>query len=275
MLLGALAREPKMRADAAAVVTAVAVVHDAQAGEQEETKEDKTAESLRVCSYCESAHDSMRTLRQCSRCKTVRYCDRGCQRAHWKAHKAQCDRESTVTKEREKENRIQQAGFNKDEDKGTDSTVIVGKVPPHEFQCPITLDLIVDPVVAADGHTYERQAILDWFRETGQNTRSPTTSLPLTDQTLRPNFAMRSMIADWQGQDISNTASAPAPALASLEPSAPPPAVPLAAPEQQDPSTSVHDWLVSVNPALSVYAAPLSAEVRLRQCGAAAAVRRG
>jgi hypothetical protein len=123
--------ESKMRvdADAAAAAAAVAVVDDAQAGEQEETKEDSTAESLRICSYCESAHDSMRTLRQCSRCKTVRYCDRGCQRAHWKAHKAQCDRESTAIKERE--NRIQQAGFDKDEDKDQHkkSTLIVEKTP--------------------------------------------------------------------------------------------------------------------------------------------------
>jgi hypothetical protein len=62
------------------------------------------------------------------------------------------------------------------------------------------------------------------------------------------------MISDWQGRVGSNTVSVPAPA--SLEPSAPPCAIPLATPEQ-DPSISVHDWLVSVNPALSVYAAPL------------------
>jgi hypothetical protein len=31
--------------------------------------------------------------------------------------------------------------------------------------CPITDELFVDPVIASDGYTYERAAILDWFNE--------------------------------------------------------------------------------------------------------------
>jgi len=33
---------------------------------------------------------------------------------------------------------------------------------PPEFYCPITHEVMVDPVVAQDGHTYERQAIEEW-----------------------------------------------------------------------------------------------------------------
>jgi hypothetical protein len=29
-------------------------------------------------------------LQMCSRCKPVRYCGPQCQRAHWRAHKADC-----------------------------------------------------------------------------------------------------------------------------------------------------------------------------------------
>ena len=32
-----------------------------------------------------------------------------------------------------------------------------------EFMCPITCDLIFDPVIAADGHTYDRSAIQGWL----------------------------------------------------------------------------------------------------------------
>ena len=33
-----------------------------------------------------------------------------------------------------------------------------------EFLCPITHDLLREPVVACDGHTYERTAIEKWLR---------------------------------------------------------------------------------------------------------------
>lgn len=52
-------------------------------------------------------------------------------------------------------------------------------------------ELIEDPVVAADGHTYERRAILDWF--TRKHT-SPMLNTPLEDTTLRPNHSYRSSL---------------------------------------------------------------------------------
>jgi hypothetical protein len=41
---------------------------------------------------------------------------------------------------------------------------------PNEYLCSLTLEVMVDPVIAADGHTYERAAITRWFR---QSKRSP------------------------------------------------------------------------------------------------------
>lgn len=41
------------------------------------------------CRYCATLLDSSAPL-QCSRCKTVRYCNVACQRADWRRHKTDC-----------------------------------------------------------------------------------------------------------------------------------------------------------------------------------------
>mmetsp|Transcript_100607 Transcript_100607/g.224852 ORF Transcript_100607/g.224852 Transcript_100607/m.224852 type:complete len:192 (+) Transcript_100607:157-732(+) len=63
---------------------------------------------------------------------------------------------------------------------------------PHEFKCPIVLTVMQDPVLAADGYTYEREAILRWFAS--GNSHSPMTNAPLASQEVLPNFALRSQI---------------------------------------------------------------------------------
>ena len=35
--------------------------------------------------------------------------------------------------------------------------------PSRELVCPITQEVLQDPVVAEDGHTYERSALMRWF----------------------------------------------------------------------------------------------------------------
>lgn len=66
-----------------------------------------------------------------------------------------------------------------------------GDQVPVEFRCPITMGVMKDPVVAADGHTYERSAIESWLR---QRKVSPLTNGPMTATPLTPNLAMRSQI---------------------------------------------------------------------------------
>ncbi|UPQ99934.1 U-box domain-containing protein [Chloropicon primus] len=63
---------------------------------------------------------------------------------------------------------------------------------PKEFFCPITHDLMKDPVVLSDGHTYERKAIEKWIK-LGKTT-SPMTGVPLQNMSLTPNFTLRSML---------------------------------------------------------------------------------
>eukprot|EP01062_Namystynia_karyoxenos_P056187 TRINITY_DN47152_c0_g1_i1.p1 TRINITY_DN47152_c0_g1~~TRINITY_DN47152_c0_g1_i1.p1 ORF type:complete len:645 (+),score=206.88 TRINITY_DN47152_c0_g1_i1:94-1935(+) len=63
---------------------------------------------------------------------------------------------------------------------------------PAEFLCPITKEVMTDPVVAQDGYTYERAAIVRWFAE--GNSTSPHTGAPLPGHLLIPNHAIRAQI---------------------------------------------------------------------------------
>ena len=67
--------------------------------------------------------------------------------------------------------------------------------PPDEFTCPITQELMQDPVVAADGHTYERAAIAEWIV---RRTTSPKTGEALESMTIFPNHSIRRQIREWQ-----------------------------------------------------------------------------
>ena len=51
-----------------------------------------------------------------------------------------------------------------------------------------------DPVFAADGHSYERECIEEWFAR-GKRT-SPVSGAPLEHTCLTPNHAFKSMICD-------------------------------------------------------------------------------
>lgn len=66
---------------------------------------------------------------------------------------------------------------------------------PHYFRCPISLELMRDPVAVCTGQTYDRSSIESWVA-TG-NTTCPVTRLQLTDFTLIPNHTLRRLIQDW------------------------------------------------------------------------------
>ncbi|CAN4119891.1 unnamed protein product [Withania somnifera] len=66
---------------------------------------------------------------------------------------------------------------------------------PSFFLCPIRQDIMHDPQVAADGFTYEGEAIQGWM-ESGHET-SPMTNLKLSHLELTPNHALRLAIKDW------------------------------------------------------------------------------
>ena len=62
---------------------------------------------------------------------------------------------------------------------------------PHHFYCPITQDVMMDPVKTVDGMTYDRPAIERWF---SMSNTSPLTGLPLASRALVPHTSLREQI---------------------------------------------------------------------------------
>lgn len=60
--------------------------------------------------------------------------------------------------------------------------------------CPITQELMTEPVVTVDGHTYEKHAIETWF---AAHSTSPLTGLPLASTALTPNQRLQQQIGIW------------------------------------------------------------------------------
>ena len=67
--------------------------------------------------------------------------------------------------------------------------------PPDGLLCPISLELMVDPVMlTGTGQTYERAAIARWLHT---NTTDPITNVELHSKKLVPNFAIRKLVLLW------------------------------------------------------------------------------
>ncbi|GJR92274.1 U-box domain-containing protein 45-like protein, partial [Tanacetum coccineum] len=72
-------------------------------------------------------------------------------------------------------------------------------VPPEELRCPISLQLMYDPVIIASGQTYERICIEKWFAD-GHNT-CPKTQQTLAHLCLTPNYCVKGLVASWCEQN--------------------------------------------------------------------------
>ncbi|CAN6449126.1 unnamed protein product [Victoria cruziana] len=75
-------------------------------------------------------------------------------------------------------------------------------VIPEEFRCPISLQLMYDPVIISSGQTYERVCIEKWFSD-GHDT-CPKTQQKLTHLCLTPNYCVKGLIASWCEQNGVN-----------------------------------------------------------------------
>ncbi|CAK9178510.1 unnamed protein product [Ilex paraguariensis] len=67
--------------------------------------------------------------------------------------------------------------------------------PPDEFICPLSMRLMFDPVVIANGQTFERLWIEKWFNES--NVTCPKTHTKLFDLSMTPNSALKDLISKW------------------------------------------------------------------------------
>ncbi|KAL4578571.1 hypothetical protein LXL04_014696 [Taraxacum kok-saghyz] len=69
------------------------------------------------------------------------------------------------------------------------------EVPSH-FLCPISMQLMNDPVTISTGITYDRQSIERWLF-TCRSSSCPVTKQPLSDTDLTPNHTLRRLIQSW------------------------------------------------------------------------------
>ena len=65
---------------------------------------------------------------------------------------------------------------------------------PKEFICPITLNIMKDPVIMSDGQTYEKSAI---EKALSISPLSPLTKQPLSMKDAKPNYALKSLIENF------------------------------------------------------------------------------
>ena len=103
------------------------------------------------------------------------------------------EEEESFGDEDETESKVQPqarvAAYKNSEDDGTEPI-------PGMPACPITGTPMIQPVVAADGHTYERSAIARWL-ETSD--RSPLTGQRMAHSNLVPNYLL---LSSFESQDL-------------------------------------------------------------------------
>ena len=98
--------------------------------EPETTEDDQNEASAKLCSACDKKSN---TLKKCTACKCVWYCDKKCQNKHWKEHKKEC---KLIKKELDQ--RGGKLAFGTEEDIGPPA---LGKVPPRE-ECSICMHVL-------------------------------------------------------------------------------------------------------------------------------------
>lgn len=82
---------------------------------------------------------------------------------------------------------------------------------PTDFRCPLSGELMSDPVIVASGQTYERIYIQHWLGE--GHTRCPKTHQKLSHRSLIPNYTVKALIANW-----CETHDLPVPGQVKLKP---------------------------------------------------------
>lgn len=69
---------------------------------------------------------------------------------------------------------------------------------PDDFKCPISLEVMTDPVILSSGHTFDRASIQRWL-DSGNRTCPVTKMLLPRQPSLIPNHALRSLISTFVG----------------------------------------------------------------------------
>eukprot|EP00667_Euglena_gracilis_P002990 EG_transcript_2996 len=109
---------------------------------------------------------------------------------------------------------------------------------PERYLCPITTEVMQDPVMDQHGHNFERAAIVEWLSRSAE---CPLGREELHAAALYPNLALKEEIAEWLDRRHPLSApEAPAPTATSL------PVAPLEDPEtpptQEPPPVPAAPW---------------------------------
>ena len=65
---------------------------------------------------------------------------------------------------------------------------------PHEYICPISQEIMIEPVNTIDNYTYDKNSIEEWFKKSNI---SPLTGLVLKDLKLTPNCELLNKINEY------------------------------------------------------------------------------
>jgi hypothetical protein len=69
---------------------------------------------------------------------------------------------------------------------------------PASFVCPLTTQLMEDPVMDLCAHNFERQKIIEWLSSKATHECCPISRKPLTVDDLVPNHTLAERIDKWQ-----------------------------------------------------------------------------
>jgi len=73
---------------------------------------------------------------------------------------------------------------------------------PEKFTCPISHELMLDPVICADGKTYLRERLEEWFQN---NSTSPSTGALLHHKHMATNLYFRSELETYMNKHIDKS----------------------------------------------------------------------
>jgi len=122
--------------------------------------------SVRDCQVCQAAFGMFRWRHSCEQCNMI-VCDG-------------CSQKNSAKK-------MRMCYLCKPDDNTTGTSAVPSSI------CPITHNVMTDPVIASDGHSYEREAILQWLQT---SSKSPLTGQELLTHTLITNHALRNLIEE-------------------------------------------------------------------------------
>lgn len=80
--------------------------------------------------------------------------------------------------------------------KERESIAVSEQSVPNGFICPLTMEIMFDPVLDAEGNTFERSALFQWLKN---SPTSPVSRQPLNERMVTSNNALRDTIHEFMG----------------------------------------------------------------------------